>query len=61
MNSKIQEFYQQHKDKVWNYKRIPENKIPRHWVTWESKYPWLKLMIDAPFKEMLEEAKNIKH
>ena len=61
MNSRIQEFYLQHKDKVWNYERIPESKRPSHWVTWESKYPWLKLMIDAPFKEMLEEAKNIKH
>jgi len=61
MNSKIQEFYLQHKDKVWNYERIPKNKNPRHWATWESKYPWLKLMIDAPFKEMLEEAKSIKH
>ena len=61
MDSKIQEFYLQHKDKVWNYERIPDNKTPRHWATWESKYPWLKLMIDAPFKEMLEEAKNIKH
>jgi len=61
MNSKIQEFYLQHKDKIWDYNMIPENKNPKHWVTWESKYPWLKLMIDAPFKDMLEEAKNIKH
>ena len=61
MNSKIQKFYQQHKDKEWNYHLIPKNKNPKHWATWESKYPWLKLMIDAPFKEMLEEAKNIKH
>ena len=68
MNSIIQEFYQQHKDKVWNYESIPERlapgptpKNPRQWATWESKYPWLKLMIDAPFKDMLEEAKNIKH
>lgn len=61
MNSIIQEFYQQHKDKVWNYELIPESKNPRQWATWESKYPWLKLMIDAPFKDMLEEAKKIKH
>ena len=61
MNSKIQKFYQQHKDKKWNYDIIPKNENSRQWTTWESKYPWLKLMIDAPFKEMLEEAKNIKH
>jgi len=57
----IEEFYLQNKDKVWNYEAIPSNEDPVNWVNWKCKYPWLKLQIDAPFKEMLREAKNIKH
>lgn len=50
---------------MWNYEPIPSGKDhpekQLNWVNWECKYPWLKLQIDAPFKEMLDEAKNIKH
>lgn len=32
-----------------------------NWILWESKLPWLKLNIVAPFKEMLEEAISLRH
>ena len=40
---------------IWTYGMTTFN-----WIIKESKLPWLKLDIEFPFEEMLNEAKNIK-
>ena len=47
----VRDFFWQHRDSVYT-------KMPTSWK--ESKQPWLKLLIDAPFKEMYAEAKAIE-
>jgi len=47
----VSDFFWQHRDSVYT-------KMPTTWK--ESKQPWLKLLIDAPFKEMYAEAKAIE-
>ena len=47
----IKDFFWEHRDKTHTEEK----------TSWkESKQPWLKLLIEAPFEEMLAEAKAIE-
>jgi hypothetical protein len=64
MHPNAQKFVDENKNNTFTYPHIPED-IANWWEQTEWAYtkslaPWLELLIDAPYAEMLEEAKNLR-
>ena len=57
----LKNFYDQHRNYTYRYPKIQDigNKITEITVT--SKIPYLKLSIDGPWQDILEEVKNLDH
>lgn len=57
----FKDFFEQNKNKVFDFNPVPKNVDPLNWILNESNSPWLEINgIDAPYKKMLEEAKKLK-
>lgn len=62
MSLYFQDFLEKNKNKQFQHKPIPKNHPnPMDWIIRSSDSPWLEILgIDAPYKEMLKEARNLK-
>jgi hypothetical protein len=58
---RFEEFYQNNHDFKFTYPPIPAGVAPFGWITMESKTPYLPLLINGPWKEILEEVKQLDH
>lgn len=63
MNENFKNFFEQNKNNIFKFQKIPENQPNKvDWILKKSNAPWLEILgIDAPYKEMLEEAKKLKN
>lgn len=63
MNTQTELFFNKNeKTAEYNWPKLPEGPIQAqaHWLVHESRIPFLEVRIDAPFKEMYDEANAIK-
>jgi hypothetical protein len=57
----IKDFIMQHCDiKNYSYPPLPDVPDQFQWIIEQSRVNWLKIEIDAPYKQMLEEAKQLR-
>jgi hypothetical protein len=54
----LSEFYQKHHDCQYQFNPIPEQENPGRWMS-ENKIPYLPLLIDGPWADILEEVKKL--
>ena len=64
MNQDTIDFFNQYKNHSFTYSPLPNTTSLQqkfHWIMFQSGAPWLKLLgIDAPYRDMLSEAQNLK-
>lgn len=56
-------FVEANKDKTFQYEPLPNDQNPGHlsnWILKDCRAHWLNILIDAPYAEMLEEARSLK-
>ena len=58
---KILNFYNLNKNYSYKFQSIPSTESEYDWITSKSKIPFLKINLDGPWKEILEEAKNLSN
>lgn len=64
MNQALQEtqkFAQDHEHKIYVYPQLPSMTNQIDWILNDSGAPWLPLIMDAPFEQMLNEARALRH
>lgn len=56
-------FIEEHKNKTYQYPSLPSGDMHSQlaWIFNKCTAPWLRLLIDAPYKDMLNEAISLKH
>lgn len=61
--TKLRDFVNHNKDKTYSYQPLPQGNAESqvNWIFRECTAPWLRLLIDAPYKEMLAEARSLRH
>jgi hypothetical protein len=59
MSNTIKDFYSDHSAKTYQYSLVPNGLDAFNWITATSRTPYLKLQLDGPWAEILNEAKQL--
>ena len=55
------DFFNKHKSCQYTFKKIPTEVSSFSWITKDNKTPYLPLLVDGPWQEILTEARNVNH